>query len=213
MMDDHLSCAMCLEEYKDPRVLGVCQHSFCFGCLDRLLQQRKNRSHLKCPICRTQCQVPAGGIASLPKNILLNGLRDAMTQEKRKILTAARTAASTSTGEGGASNVILCTVHPGKELELYCQECTQACCVKCMLENHKGHSMQEAEDPTDSLKQEMETIIESCDAKILLLRDSKKKSRDEVEKGKSELQWLEQNSRHLFHGLKQQIKVCVMIMA
>ena len=31
---DDLKCSICLDFFYDPRTLG-CQHSFCFGCLER----------------------------------------------------------------------------------------------------------------------------------------------------------------------------------
>lgn len=47
MLDDILSCAICLDYYKHPRNLN-CGHSFCTTCL----QMIKINNEIVCPLCR-----------------------------------------------------------------------------------------------------------------------------------------------------------------
>ena len=53
----HLECAICLETFKEPKVL-TCQHSYCKTCLERLatVDGRWNYE-ITCPECRQKTQV------------------------------------------------------------------------------------------------------------------------------------------------------------
>ena len=51
---------MCLEEFKDPKVLPCC-HTFCKGCLKRILERSGQKESLVCPQCRAEQRVPVGG--------------------------------------------------------------------------------------------------------------------------------------------------------
>ncbi|XP_046553094.1 uncharacterized protein LOC124262630 [Haliotis rubra] len=59
-IETHLTCAICKDEFKDPRCLP-CMHRFCLACLDDLIQsnvknkgKKKNKkpSGIDCPQCR-----------------------------------------------------------------------------------------------------------------------------------------------------------------
>lgn len=50
---EHLSCAICLEKLKDPKVLP-CLHSYCHNCIARL---DMTDNVLTCPECRTTVEV------------------------------------------------------------------------------------------------------------------------------------------------------------
>ncbi|KAL9963675.1 hypothetical protein ACROYT_G027202 [Oculina patagonica] len=92
-LSKELECAVCLEQYKEPKVLP-CLHSFCKKCLEGLLtKETKNvqmsriegtaaqaRSKkvqvwkITCPTCRISVEIPQGQIDSLPVNFFLNNL-------------------------------------------------------------------------------------------------------------------------------------------
>ena len=53
-LEDQLTCAICLDAFKDPKLLQ-CFHVYCKDCLQRLVvQDRQGQLSLRCPICR-QC--------------------------------------------------------------------------------------------------------------------------------------------------------------
>ena len=56
-----LTCTVCLEEFREPKVLPCC-HTFCKGCLERILEKSKTEQ-LICPQCRTEHEVPESGAA------------------------------------------------------------------------------------------------------------------------------------------------------
>ncbi|CAH2316967.1 E3 ubiquitin- ligase TRIM56-like [Pelobates cultripes] len=69
---DVLRCTVCLEDYRahgplKPRILPVCLHTFCEGCLEKLGQD--NVYSISCPICRVFNNVfGKDGIQTLPIN-------------------------------------------------------------------------------------------------------------------------------------------------
>ena len=52
-----LECTICLEQYKEPKVLP-CLHSFCKTCLEGLLPIKEGLSwRVDCPSCRSSVEV------------------------------------------------------------------------------------------------------------------------------------------------------------
>ncbi|KAJ7392737.1 hypothetical protein OS493_010391 [Desmophyllum pertusum] len=69
-----LECAVCLEQYKEPKVLP-CLHSFCKTCLAGLLNKQGKVWRINCPACRISVEIPQGKVDSLPANFFLNNLQ------------------------------------------------------------------------------------------------------------------------------------------
>ena len=55
-ISDNLECSICLDKFKDPKVLS-CLHTFCLDCLKGLLPSDGGQSYVTCPVCRTETQV------------------------------------------------------------------------------------------------------------------------------------------------------------
>ncbi|XP_077998337.1 tripartite motif-containing protein 2-like [Glandiceps talaboti] len=66
--EDFLCCTICMEQFKDPKILP-CLHTFCQQCLVTLL---KTKGSLQCPSCSTPCPIPTGGIPKLTTNFFMN---------------------------------------------------------------------------------------------------------------------------------------------
>ena len=60
----HLECGICLDQYKDPKLLS-CFHVFCKQCLERLVLQEEGQSILRCPNCRCATTLPPQGVSGL----------------------------------------------------------------------------------------------------------------------------------------------------
>lgn len=82
LLDDLVTCSVCIENYNDPRTLP-CGHSFCLGCLKTILSG--GRKVFKCPVCRAHTRVPRGGVGQFTTAFLINSLKDAMkrTEEEK----------------------------------------------------------------------------------------------------------------------------------
>jgi len=78
---NHLNCTVCLETFKDPKVLP-CLHTFCTGCLGRILSSSTNSSpgvsatasNLTCPQCRAEHAIPEGGVENFLTNFSIADL-------------------------------------------------------------------------------------------------------------------------------------------
>ncbi|XP_077515616.1 tripartite motif containing protein thin isoform X1 [Amblyomma americanum] len=68
-LDQLLTCAICLDRYRNPKLLP-CQHSFCADpCLEGL--QDYARRQIKCPECRAEHRIPYNGVQTFPTNVTL----------------------------------------------------------------------------------------------------------------------------------------------
>ena len=65
-LEDQLTCAICLDAFKDPKLLQ-CFHVYCKDCLQRLVvQDRRGQLSLSCPNCRQSTLLPpATGVSGL----------------------------------------------------------------------------------------------------------------------------------------------------
>ena len=52
----HLECAVCLDQYNEPKFLP-CLHTFCKRCLQGLLTHERGVWKLVCPTCRSSAEV------------------------------------------------------------------------------------------------------------------------------------------------------------
>ena len=74
-----LECPICLEEFKNPKMLP-CQHSFCMeDCLKSLVESNSVSKEIICPICRKKCSVPRKGF---PNNYTLQSLLELQKSQK-----------------------------------------------------------------------------------------------------------------------------------
>ena len=71
-----LHCAVCMDEYRDPRILP-CHHTLCFECIESVVQSSSTTGRFfRCPQCRSDVCVPRGGIKDLPINFYIISLQD-----------------------------------------------------------------------------------------------------------------------------------------
>eukprot|EP00096_Caligus_rogercresseyi_P012973 TRINITY_DN5642_c0_g1_i1.p1 TRINITY_DN5642_c0_g1~~TRINITY_DN5642_c0_g1_i1.p1 ORF type:complete len:302 (+),score=74.88 TRINITY_DN5642_c0_g1_i1:89-994(+) len=75
-----LECSVCLEQLDETHKVLPCQHTFCCGCLERII--RKSSSSCKgsylCPECRSECSTP---LEDLPTNIILNRILENLVKK------------------------------------------------------------------------------------------------------------------------------------
>ena len=75
-LEDQLTCAICLDAFKDPKLLQ-CFHVFCKDCLQRLVvQDQQGQLSLCCPNCRQSTILPptATNVSSLTPAFLIHNL-------------------------------------------------------------------------------------------------------------------------------------------
>jgi len=72
-ISDITKCPICLDVFDTPTSLP-CLHTFCLRCLQRIFAVDQPGDVVSCPICRREFQLPAAGLAALPRNFTIDGL-------------------------------------------------------------------------------------------------------------------------------------------
>ena len=127
-LSDQLSCSVCLEEYRKPRVLP-CLHVFCEACLEKLAVAQGSRLSAPCPNCRQPALLPQGGVASLPSAFYIQHLfevKDALEKVRDP-----KKAQCDKCGEGEAQG--------------FCRDCGQFICQLCLDMHRKWREFQSHE--------------------------------------------------------------------
>ena len=137
-LSDQLSCSVCLEEYRRPRVLP-CLHIFCEACLEKLVGAQRDKLSVPCPNCRKPAPLPQGGVSSLPSAFYIQHLF-----EVREALEKVRNPKKTQCDKCGEG-----------EVQGFCRDCGQFICQHCLDTHRKWRELQSHE--ISSLNEVQET--------------------------------------------------------
>ena len=122
-LEEQLTCSICLEQYTNPKILP-CFHSFCLDCLGGVpldLTQQGNYS-IRCPTCRSPCQLPQQGVHALPPSFTINNLTEVYNLLKKVKVTSGK----------GFTSCDKCQTNDG---DRYCKQCAKFLCRQC-LQHH-----------------------------------------------------------------------------
>ena len=73
-MDSEIICFICEEEYQEdnpPRLLTGCGHSYCEGCLKKIMTEKKGSFKIVCPEDGEMVTMKDNSMSSFPKNMAL----------------------------------------------------------------------------------------------------------------------------------------------
>ena len=118
-LEDQLTCAICLDSFKQPKMLN-CFHVFCEHCLQRLVvQEREGQFSLRCPTCRRSTFLPqATGVSSLQSAFYVHHLFDVQNAlEKMKEPKKVQCEKCTKVSRPATS---------------FCRDCGQFVCASCV---------------------------------------------------------------------------------
>ena len=129
-----LTCTVCLDNFKEPKVLRCC-HTFCKSCLERILEKAKVKTNLVCPQCRSEHTVPPNGPEGFLTDFSL--LRGPKEIEPPK-------------SETGRSHDICGECDSSDTAVAFCTECQSYLCSSCAsihkklkhFRNHKVTSLE-----------------------------------------------------------------------
>ena len=212
-LEDQLTCAICLDVFKDPKLLQ-CFHVYCKDCLQRLVvTDRQGQLSLRCPTCRQSTLLPpATNVSDLQPAFHIHHLfeiQDALEKVKapKKVLctkcnknrpatsycrdcgkyTCATCTAIHSDWDDFAEHEVValeqleskvkqldslkkvtlyCSLHKGKELELYCETCEELICHNCTVKKHKDHQYDLVDDTFEKHKAEMVASLDPVENQL-----------------------------------------------
>ncbi|XP_078589230.1 uncharacterized protein LOC144869651 [Branchiostoma floridae x Branchiostoma japonicum] len=120
--DEFLVCQVCLEDFKQPKMLP-CLHTFCQSCLEKLLATEPV-GKLDCPTCRQDVPLPQNGVQGLKSNFLVGKLRDILQQQPQQ-------QPREDTSEAEEDGVLCAVCEVGNSAQFYCVECKDYLCQTC----------------------------------------------------------------------------------
>ncbi|XP_038056190.1 uncharacterized protein LOC119728174 [Patiria miniata] len=128
-------CTVCYHQFSChgnavPRIL-MCGHSFCTGCLSRLLGQLAH-GHIRCPTCKGDTLVPglSNDINKLSKNFGVLEILESMEDGSRG-------------ANGAAIPFPLCSDHDDEPMKVFCIQDDHLICIYCQVYGaHQGHQCQ-----------------------------------------------------------------------
>ena len=186
-LEDQLTCAICLDAFKDPKLLQ-CFHVYCKDCLQRLVvQDQQGQLSLCCPTCRQSTVLPqATGVSGLQSAFHVHHLleiKDALEKVKEP------------------QKVKCDKCKTPKPATSYCRDCGEFICTMCTtvhgewdaFAKHEVVAMEQFESKVkqlDALKKvtlycylhqgkELELYCETCEELICLLCTVNKHCRPE----------------------------------
>lgn len=156
-----LICSICLERYKNPKVLP-CLHTFCERCLQNYIPAHSLT--LSCPVCRQTSILPEKGVAALQNNFFITNLMDVLQRtpgsngEDSSILETVTAVA--------AGKPLSCPNHDGNVMEFYCQSCETAMCRECTEGEHAEHPTVPLKDVVEQHKASLQVQLDAVNKRL-----------------------------------------------
>lgn len=125
-------CPICLQQYKEPKLLP-CLHRYCSDCLKQLIERDQFLNTLSCPECRSDFEIPEGGIAGFKTDFHMKNIIEYIELQKSL--------------EGGQMRICCDCLNKAKVAaycfkckDFLCQECYNTHLTKSILKDHKKHT-------------------------------------------------------------------------
>ena len=256
-LEDQLTCAICLDAFKDPKLLQ-CFHVYCKDCLQRLVvTDRQGQLSLCCPTCRQSTLLPpVTGVSGLQSAFHIHHLfeiQDAFekvkepqkaqcdkcktprpatsycrdcgeficamcttihsewdTFAKHEVVALEQLESKMKQIDALKKVTLYCSLHEGKELELYCETCEELICHNCTVKKHKDHQYDLVGDTFDAHKAEIMESVKAIENRLGIVSKSleeidsrSKKLNDHCEVNKANIQEQAQQ----YHDLIEKRKI------
>ena len=144
-LEDQLTCAICLDTFKDPKLLQ-CFHVYCKDCLQRLVvTDRQGQLSLRCPTCRQSTLLPpATGVSGLQPAFHIHHLFD-IQEALKKVKEPQKVQCEKCKKSRTATK--------------FCRDCGKFVCEKCVemhsewdeFSNHEVVSMEQVQSNVKQL--------------------------------------------------------------
>ena len=116
------------DQFTNPKALP-CVHAFCLKCLQRVFRDKSPKDKASCPTCRKEFQIPRGGVGALQHHFYIQQVLDLNNLRERP-----------------------CDQHSDDDVMLYCHDCNENICLKCLCDSHKNHNTVQLREAADDCK-------------------------------------------------------------
>ena len=172
-LEEQLNCSICLDTYTDPKLLQ-CFHVYCRQCLVPLVDRdQQGQLGLTCPTCRQVTPIPDRGVAGLQPAFHINNLLQIKDSFQKVESPAANLEGAAYTeSDVNPMKICHCSVHEGKELELYCETCGELICTRCALKGgrHRDHCYEEIKEAYEKYKVEITSSQEPMEKQLTYIK-------------------------------------------
>jgi RING-type zinc-finger/B-box zinc finger len=189
-VDELTTCAICLDDYRNPRLLP-CLHTFCLNCIDDSCIRGKKPQQapdcassdaavdFECPLCRRLCPVTERGANEFPHNFFVESLTQAKIASKNYAVSGGgdRVADGSATSRAMVDPCVVCLEENDKTAdvvpaELVCRDCRQKLCKRCAAPHRrladKPHDVVElTADVEVSLIRMRSAVCDSCPGEVV----------------------------------------------
>ncbi|XP_013381428.1 uncharacterized protein LOC106152415 [Lingula anatina] len=187
-----VTCHICLEEYKDPRVLP-CHHTFCLRCLQLHVTSNGSQDDtFSCPVCRRKTLTPKEGLQQLPHNLFMAEVQSTKADFKS------------------------CDLCGDDSSTYHCQECHQYICDCCkdFHDLNEGHTLKvekeglipdaalEDQDNSTPFSEKLTAIVSQFSQSLLILKKELRTSEEEKMKYMSHRKEIHQRVKQQAHQIK-----------
>lgn len=87
IQDDFLICSVCYNVYTNPKNMD-CGHIICLGCIEAIIEAKKKKSSVPCPVCRQKTTLSRKGPSKLPDNFMVMGMISMLKDENQTPLNS-----------------------------------------------------------------------------------------------------------------------------
>ena len=135
--DQHLVCPLCLDIFKEPRLLD-CGHTFCLHCLQKNGRFLHHQDSIDCPVCREATKLSEGVVEKLPAS--------------ESVVSAVADFQKNLNEQEIDSQAKACLTHDQPK-QIFCIDCSEFICQLCIDPDHGGHSMDDRDIFETSIQQ------------------------------------------------------------
>ncbi|CAH1227756.1 TRIM2 [Branchiostoma lanceolatum] len=153
---DFLECTICLEPFKDPKILP-CLHTFCKGCLEKFIAKQEEVATCGCVVC---------------EEFLCDECDRAHRRSKRtrnhEIIEVAELKEHliTKTSSVKSRSLPMCPKHEDEKLKFYCETCLNPICRDCTVLQHIDHRYGLLADIVSDVRAMIEDKLEAARPKV-----------------------------------------------
>lgn len=160
-----VTCPVCLMKFKNPRRLK-CEHTFCRGCLQTLVDQQRDNGCVSCLMCQEKSDITSGGIDDFDSAVYVYRLGEVYnlgeeeeSEERRRSQLVDQLKCSHCGGKGCTMCVrIMCSKCDKLTAAVMCKECEVYTCPHCW-EEHGTNNPTHPPIPIDQAHRDIQQLM------------------------------------------------------